>query len=201
MKIMTICLFLGILSLPLLALEQTPCVIIQSSLVLKVANPTATAKQIIDKLESFGGYFSVQTRENLVLKVPARHIQTMIAFCIEQGMVVDRNFEAKDIGLELENMKARLQSQSDVLEKFLFVMQSANSDGIVSVETQITKLLEEIDTLKGALKMLEHRLTYAELKIDFQFRERKSPVPTGVSSFPWLNTMNMEDVLKEFKHD
>ncbi|NUM34831.1 MAG: DUF4349 domain-containing protein [Candidatus Brocadiae bacterium] len=192
---------LVLVSFSFLAAEQEPHVVVQASLVLKVSNPVIAAKQMLEKVSGLGGYFSLQTQESLVLKVPRKHIQSMIATAIDLGVVVGRNFEAKNVGLELEAMKARLQSQSDVLEKFLLIMNSANQEGIVSVETEITKLLEEIDKLKGSLRLLEHRLEYAELRIDFRFRERKAPVPNGVSSFPWLNTMNLEDLIEEFKHD
>ncbi len=192
---------LSLLSISWAAGKEIQCIAIQASLVLKVSHPATTAKQIIEKVEALGGYFSIYTEQNLVLKVPRDKTQDMIAFASGLGIVVEKNFAAKDIGAELDEMRTRLQSQSQILEKFLAIMYTANQEGIVAVESEITKLLEEIDTLKGALLLLEHRLEYAQLSVSFRFRERKAPIPSGVSSFPWLNTMNMEDLIKEFSHD
>jgi hypothetical protein len=56
----------------------------------------------------------------------------------------------------------------------------------------------EIETLKGQLRHLQDRIALARVEVRFEYRDRSAPVPDGSSSFAWLNTMNLIDLLEEF---
>ena len=78
------------------------------------------------------------------------------------------------------------------------MLNTAGPNAVVEVEQQMTTLVEEIESLKGQLQLFEHQLQLADIVVSFQFRDRRPPVRDGSSSFKWLNTMNLVDLIWEF---
>ena len=87
-----------------------------------------------------------------------------------------------------------------MLDRYFQVLRGANDRAVVEIEAQMIGLVEEIEALKGAIRLLEHQMQYAELTVSFQFRDRRPPTRDGRSSFGWLNTMNLVDLVQEFSH-
>ena len=46
--------------------------------------------------------------------------------------------------------------------------------------------------------LMRHRIAFARIEVLFEYRDRSAPVPDGRSSFAWLNSMNLSDLLEEF---
>jgi len=87
-----------------------------------------------------------------------------------------------------------------VLERYFDVLHNARPQAVTTVEHEMTSLIAEIEQLQGALVFAEHRLSYAQLDVSFEFRDRQAPVNNGNSSFPWLNTMNLADLIGDFQY-
>ena len=86
------------------------------------------------------------------------------------------------------------------MRKYLEVMSEAGTSGVLRVEQEVNRLVGEIEQLKGSIRLMEHKLELAEVRISFQFRDRSAPVRDGRSSFPWLNTMNLIDLVEDFRY-
>ncbi|MEL6543214.1 MAG: DUF4349 domain-containing protein [Myxococcota bacterium] len=175
-----------------------PLVAVQNSVVLKVGDREQAADAVVEQAEKVGGYFSSRSDTAVTLKVPAKSAPQILSFIEESGIVVDRNYNARDVGFALEEKRARLRSREEVLKRYFAVMQTAGVKNIVSVEREMTTLVQEIETLKGQLKLIEHQLSFAEIRVDFQFRDRRPPLRTGNSNFQWLNTVNLADLIQGF---
>ncbi len=175
-----------------------PLVAIQNSVVLKVNDREKTADAIVGLVDEVGGYFSNRTDSSLTLKVPADSAQKVLAFIEQSGIIVERNYNARDIGYPLEEMRARLSSREEVLKRYFSVISTATVNAVVTVEREMTSLVQEIESLKGRLRLLEHQLAFSEIRVDFQFRDRRPPLKTGNSNFQWLNTVNLADLIQEF---
>ena len=70
---------------------------------------------------------------------------------------------------------------------------SVLSSGIFSSATRSSRFLHYVveATLAGQT---------AEITVSFRFRDRAAPAATGTSSFPWLNTVNLTDLVEDFRH-
>lgn len=175
-----------------------PLVAVQNSVVLKVNDREEAADAVVALVDEVGGYFSSRTDSSLTLKVPAASAPKILSFIEASGIIVERNYNARDIGYPLEEMRARLASREEVLARYFKVIRSANVNAVVTVEREMTTLVQEIESLKGKLKLLEHQLAFAEIRVDFQFRDRRPPLRSGDSNFDWLNTVNLADLIQEF---
>jgi hypothetical protein len=181
--------------------EARPRVAYQHSLVLKVGNRDQAADQVIAAVEKLDGYFIERTDEMLRLKVPVESVKRLLLQVEPLGVVIERKQEAQDLGDIMDERRTRLASKQEVLQRYFTVLTGAGPSAVVEVEQEMTSLVAEIEGLKGSLTMYEHQLRYADVVVSFAFRERRPPVRDGSSSFRWLNTMNLADLIWGFGHD
>jgi hypothetical protein len=181
--------------------DPVPTTQIEASLVVKVGVPDATADAVVAEAVRLGGWFASRTRTTVTLEVPVSNHEEFLAFVAKQGLVADRTYTASDLGAELEDLNARLRAREGVLDRYEAVLATASSKSIVSVERQIVGVVEEIEEIKGRIRYLEHQAAFATVAVSFDFRDRAAPARDGSSSFAWLNTMNLQDVVSEFRYD
>jgi len=173
---------------------------ISSSMVLKVSDRNKTADTLIEMSEKLGGYFSSRTDDQVNLKVPTASAKSFIASVEKQGKVIDRSFSANDVGGHLRELRTLLKSRQQVFQRYFAVLSSAGQNTIVQVEAQMTQLVQEIEGLRGQIRLIQHQLQFAEVIVRFEFRDRRAPTRDGSSSFQWLNTVNIADLFEEFAH-
>lgn len=174
--------------------------VITASLTLKVKVPEEAATALVAKAEALGGYFSRRTHQQLVLKVPAQEVNTWIAYASTLGVVADRSFERQNVSQQLVEARSRLAAREEVMKRYLEVLQEAGTSGVLQVEQEVNRMVGEIEQIKGQLRLTEHRISLAEISVSFQFRDRAAPLRDGRSSFPWLNTVNLADLVEDFQY-
>jgi hypothetical protein len=180
--------------------EEGPAVTaLSASLVLKVGVPEDAATALIAKADALGGWFQSRNQTSVSFRVPGAQSDAFLAYAATLGIVADRGFNAQDLTGELVDLRARLNAREKVLDGYYAVLTSANPKAVVSVERQITGLIAEIEQLQGRIRFLEHQGEYARVDISFQFRDRQAPARDGSSSFAWLNTMNLQDLVSDFR--
>lgn len=181
---------------------EGPAVTAQSaSLVLKVGVPEEAADALVAKAEALGGWFQTRTTTTVGFRIPDAQTDAFLAYAATLGVVADRSFNAQDLTGELTDQKSRLAARESVLDKYYEVLAGANPKAVVSVERQITELVAEIEQLRGRIRYLQHQGDYARVDVSFQFRDRSAPVRDGSSSFQWLNTLNLADLVDDFRSD
>jgi hypothetical protein len=177
---------------------EPPTLAIESSIVLNVADGRPAADKIVAKVEELGGYFSERSDLALLLKVPVAQTDTLLEFVADLGTILQRSQQAVDLRVTLEQHRTRVASKRKMLEQYMEVLKTANARAIVSVERQVTALVEEIESLRGAIALLEHRLRLSVVRVSFRLQKRETPVAAGNSPFPWLNTVNLVDLYGDF---
>lgn len=189
----------------------TPAVLAQSELadpgdahlaatvVVRVTDRDAAATQMIAATQAAGGWFAQLSADSVSLKVPRAQLRPLAAYADTLGDVADRGFSREDLTARLGDLRAQLASRDAVLDQYMAVLATASPKAVVSVEREVTRLVSEIEALKGQILGLEHRSTYADLTVSFRFRDRQAPVRDGLSSFAWINTLNVADLMEDLQ--
>lgn len=174
---------------------------VQASVVLRVSDKKAAAKAAIEQAREVGGWFTSFQPTQVVLRVPTDRGDAVLDSLVELGDLVARDYQRQDHSEEIALLETRIEGREAVLERYRKVLESSKASNIVAVERQITQAIRALEQLKGRRRYLQNQLDYATLTVRFQFRDRTAPRRDGSSSFPWLNTMNMGDVLQDFRQD
>ena len=174
---------------------------VAASLTLKVVHRDEAAQALIDAAERVGGYFSSYTASGVVLRIPVSTTEGYLEEATALGLVVQRDYSSTDLGGELLDLRARLKGRNDVLAQFFDMVPTAGAKSIVTVEREIVNLVADIERIQGRIRYLEHQAAMSRVDIAFEFRERSAPSRDGSSSFEWLNTLNVADVVQDFRYD
>lgn len=171
---------------------------ISASLVVKVPQVEPATEALITRTRELGGWFASRQSDHVDLRVPAAKVGDLLAFVTPMGTVVENNFGRQDMSFQLSEVRSRLKAREDMLQKYFEVLQAASADSVLTVEQQTASLVAEVEQLKGQLQVLEDQVAWARVSVSFQFRERNAPSRDGTSSFAWLNSMNLQDLLWDF---
>lgn len=171
-----------------------------ATMVLKVTRREEAADTMVALATTMGGYFAERSDQRLRLKIPADSSRAFLDAAEAQGVVVDRSFASTGLSEQIADNTARLAAREDVLKRYFSVLETAGPASVVTVEREIVRLVSEIEQYKGRLRALEHRADFADITLDFQFRDRAAPSRGGSSSFQWLNSLNLADLIDDFHY-
>lgn len=197
---LAVLIFLVSIACPVGALPSQPASAISTKMILKVTDPERSADLLAEKADALGGYFVLRNNSCIKVKIPAGAMEGFLKFSTDQGIVLTREQSSEDLNAALFYKKSLLKSKTEIKTQYLNVLKEAKVEAVVMVENEITNLVHEIETLKGEIRMIEHRLSFAEALIEFRFKDRSTPTAQGPSSFPWLNNINISDLLKAFQY-
>ena len=173
---------------------------ISAEVVLQVDDRAASLEEAVALARARDGWFAELGTERVSLRVPVAQAPSLVEALRELGSLVDRNFSSVNLGPEVVDVQSRLKARREILARYEGVLAEASPKAIVSVERQITGVVAEIEQLEGRLRVLTDRAETARIHVLLQFRERRAPTNDGSSSFVWLNSLNVSELLYDFEH-
>ncbi len=175
--------------------------VFSASMLVKVTDPERTADLLVEKAAAMGGYFVLRDNNYIKVKIPSAAMEDFHNLAADQGLLLSRELNSEDVNTSLVQKKALLKSKTAIKDQYITVLKEAKAESVVMVENEITGLVHEIEILKGEIRMIEHRLAFSEVVIRFSFKDRSAPTAQGPSSFPWLNNVQLSDLLRVFQYD
>jgi len=174
---------------------------VTANLVVAVSKQDAAADVLVARTDELGGYFQSRDGDGLSLRVPSESVDALLDAAAAEGKVLGRSVERVDVGQEIADLSGRLEARKDVLDEYFALLRSAGPDAIVTVERQIVAAIDEIERLEGRLRLLEDQAAYGRVSVDFRFRDRGAPARDGLSSWDWINSLNVQDVIEGHRRD
>ncbi len=168
---------------------------VTASVVVAVTKREEAADHLVEAASGAGGWFQARTPTSVSLRVPVDEVDALLDDAAAEGKVVDRSVSRQDVGRQIAEVRGRLEAREEVLERYYEVLETAGPRSVVAVESQIVGAISEIEMLKGRLRLLEDQAAYGRVDVAFEFRDRSAPARDGSSSFRWLNTLNVQDVV------
>ncbi len=174
---------------------------VKASITINVGDPDSTARVIIEKAEELKGYFTYHADDSLRINIPVKHTLDLLTFIEKKGIVTDKTYDTEDFSTQLVLKKTTLKAREKVLEQYMNVLEDTGNKNIVSVETEVVKLAEKMEDIKGQIRYLEHCTTFAKISVYFSFHNRAMPTKKKDSSFAWLNTMDLQNMIWDFQNE
>jgi len=178
-----------------------PALFEQSTLTISLSDPDSAADDLIAKAQSLDGYFTYLADQSVTFRIPSSKSAGFLAYCETKGIVLEKQFETTGFDEQLDQKRTSLKAKQEILDRYLAVLKNAKKKTIVSVERAVQEVTSDIETLKGSITYMEHELAFAKIIVQFQFKDRTAPVYSGTSSFPWLNTMNLQTMIEDFNDE
>lgn len=149
---------------------QTKKLIRTGNVNLEVESLAQTMNAVNEWVKSFGGYISNtnESSRNLYVTahVPADKFDEAMNQTGNFGKIVSKNVNSRDVTEQYYDLSGRLETQKTLLEKMQGYLKNAkNMDEILRIESKISSVTNEIESMTGRLKRLSNQIDFAEISL------------------------------------
>ncbi|MCB8814481.1 DUF4349 domain-containing protein [Desulfosporosinus shakirovi] len=151
-------------------------------LTLEVATIKDTVTQISEEVKQLGGYVVISQQSEsdyhssaqLTVKIPADKLAGLQDTLSAWGKVLEQRLQANDITNQYYDSQARLQILEAEEKRYLEILdKSTTIEDVLKVENSLSNVRQQIEQLKGQLKLWNHQVDYSTVTL--QIVTRQSP--------------------------
>jgi len=164
---------------------------------VKVIHPIEVRKALIARAKALGGFLTLVTNQRLVLKVPPQKADILVAAAAAHGFLLERSIEREDLTERIGQLEAQRRSKREILKKLRGLLERGGVRATLDVERSMTRLVAELETVEGQLRVAKDRSRWAVVDLSFQYRQRARSRSVR-SPFGWVNTVDLERFLNDF---
>lgn len=152
--------------------------------------------EIVAWTEARKGYFLRKASDTVVVRIPAESVNDfrhLLETAAED--VVEYVPEAYNLKEEYLSLQSGIKSREEILEKNMEYLGKTDLQGTLAVEQEITRLITEIEGLKGRLRRITTDIRYALGYIQLELQQQSLPEDIP-SSFGWINRVDFYDFIE-----
>jgi hypothetical protein len=164
---------------------------------LKVVHPEQVRQTLTDAAIKLGGHATRITDQGVVLKVPPPELGEFLRKMGDHGLVLEKTLSRQDMTEAIADLEGRLRSKQEIFGQLRAFFDRSNLQATLDIERNMTQLVDEMESIKGQLRVERDRTRWAQVQVDFQFQSRDRVVYVD-SPFEWLNTVDLDRFLSEF---
>ena len=176
-------------------------VIYTGSMSLMVPIAADAADAFVEKVNGLGGYLQQRSATTVTVRVPAGQFFAVLEGLRKTGTVTDEQVNAQDVTKKVFDTELRLQTADESRKRLVEILKSATKiEDILRIETEIRRLTDEIEAMKGELRNLGDQIAFSTLTVSF-YANAPAPRPypdRTQSRFDWINQIGVEQVLYGF---
>lgn len=121
---------------------------------------------------------------SMTLRIPQSKLDSFVSGVSENATVVRKSENAENKTLEYADTEARLKSLQIEQERFLALLEKADTvENIIVLEQHLTDLRYEIESYASTLKLIDNKVNYSTVTIDVSEVKRIVPVEQDPTLF------------------
>lgn len=144
------------------------------TLTLEVATINDSVTRITQEVQQLGGYIAESQQSGtdshssaqMTVKIPAAKLNGLQASLSAWGKVLDQRMVANDITNQYYDSQVRLQTLEAEEKRYLEILNQAKTvDDVLKVEKALDNIRQQIEQLKGQLKLWNNQVDYSTLNL------------------------------------
>ena len=164
---------------------------------VKVVHPDEVRAKLIALARKQGGHPVLVTDYALHLKLPPAAMTAFMDATSEEGSVLDKHLSRQDLTEPIKQLEGKVRSKGEILERLRGFVDDSNVQATLRIEREMTRLVHELESVKGQLQVQRDRATWASLQINFRYR-KTGRITYVKSPFSWLNSVDINTFLRSF---
>jgi hypothetical protein len=138
---------------------------------LRVEDPAATEKPLSELMDKFGAWPAstniYENSRNYSIRVPSASYDAMLAELAGLGRVTMRTENTEDVTLRYYDLEGRLAVKRELLNTYQgYLSRARNIDEIMTVESRVADLQQEIDWTGTQLRNLANLVDYSTVNVE-----------------------------------
>ena len=151
----------------------------------------AATGAIAEWAQSVGGYFTLRTDGQVIIRVPNDRVGEFRPFLEGLGVtVLSYNPQTQDVREDLYRVEAGITSRSESIDQILQFLDNATITATLSFERELRDLLDELERYLGRRRRIMSDTSYALIETYLTSRQQTVPQQQE-SSFAWINTIDL----------
>jgi hypothetical protein len=132
---------------------------------------------IREKVKSLGGYVAQEQQtqsdykieNSMIIKVPVDQFDDAIAqLTIGVQKINERNITSQDVTTEVVDTRSRMEAKKQVRQRYMDLLgQARNMNDILSVQSEINHVQEEIESATGRIEYLTHSSVFSTINLTY----------------------------------
>ena len=166
-------------------------------LTLGVGDPQAATWKVRDLTKSRGGYVEAFGTNRLVLRVPAKGFEPLMADIEGLGTVLEREVEVVDVTDAHADVDAELKNLLILRDRLhALLARSKTVEETLKIEQELARVQTRIDRINGRKQRLARQIAYARLTVDLV--QRTANPETGgpaLRAAYWLGRIGLKALM------
>jgi len=138
---------------------------------LKVDDPAATEKPLSELMDKYGAWSAstsiYENSRNYSIRVPSDSYDAMLAELASLGRITNRTENTEDVTLRYYDLEGRLATKRELLNTYQsYLSKAKNIDEIMTVESRIADLQQEIDWAGTQMRNLSNLIDYSIVNVE-----------------------------------
>jgi hypothetical protein len=151
--------------------EQSRKLIKRADLRLRVENPEAVEaplSNLMRKYDAWPAYTGIyENSRNYSIRVPSSSYDTLLSELTDLGRILSRSENAEDVTLRYYDLEGRLAVKRELLKTYQeYLGRATNIGEIMTVESRIADLQQEIDWTGTQLRNLSNLIDYSTIDLE-----------------------------------
>ena len=103
---------------------------------------------------------------NYTVRIPADRLDEFLDTALTDGKVTSKNISVDDITLRYSDLESRVKALKLEQDRLMELMNQAQDvDAIIALETRLSEIRYELDSIQSSLKIYDNQLTYSTVYV------------------------------------
>lgn len=147
-----------------------------ASINLEVKDYNNYYSSLREKIKALGGYVAQEEQtqsdykieNNMVIKVPVDQFDNAVVQLTNAQKINERKITSQDVTTEVVDTKSRMEAKKQVRLRYMELLgQAKNMQDILSVQSEINNIQEEIESAAGRVEYLNHSSTFSTINLTY----------------------------------
>jgi hypothetical protein len=155
-------------------------------------------KKLVALVDGMGGYMQETSGNMVVVRVPAEKFELIEPELKKLGRVDDAQtrIQATDITARFVDTELRLKTKKKYLQTLTKMLeQDGTLKDKLEVQKEIARLVEEIESLEGQLRLMSQQVALATVTVTFRLAH-SGPKRTFRLPWDWLDALGIENLIR-----
>ena len=143
--------------------------------------------------ERYGGWLHQRLDNEVVLRIPAEHLEEVMDLIAELGVVEQRLLQAFDVTAEYTDLESRIRILSEMqahLEQLL--AQAKDVEQALEIRQALDRVTMELELAQARMRELARSIAFSTLILRLIERGPATDTPTSNDPFPWVDQLGVE---------
>lgn len=140
-----------------------------------------------------GGWIQARYDYQITLRVPADHLQAVIAELAELGLVLGKTLQADDVTAQYTDLASRIAVLEQLVEQLELLLQAAKTvEDSLKVRQELERVRIELEAAKVQMRQLAESISFSTLTLALSLRGPVESLPSSNDPFPWVDELGVE---------